>query len=196
VIAHSNRNVRPLPTIGRSRGVVLIVVLIAMVIMTIGALSLVRTVDSSQRIAGALAFKHNTLHAGDVGVEQGRAWLIANSTGTTLQANATTNGYYASRTDPTDWESFFRGNTGVATSNDSLGNTVAYVIHRLCTAAGDPSLPTSGCITGQGDASTSGNSTGAGRVNIRGDARYFYRITVRVSAPRNTVSFIQAVVSL
>ena len=194
--AHSiHRDIRP-NALRRDRGVVLIIVLIAMVVMTIGALALLRNVDNSQRIAGALAFKHNTLHAGDLGIERGRAWLMTNATGTTLEGNSTANGYYASRTDPTDWESFFRSNSGVASTNDSIGNTVTHVIHRLCTAAGDPTLTASGCLTSDGDAAAAGNSMAAGRVSIRSDSRYYYRITVRVSAPRNTVSFVQAIVSL
>ena len=189
---------RSTPTIPRirERGIVLFVVLIALVVMTIAGIALMRNVDTGQQVAGALAFKQNTLHAGDAGIERGRAWLAANVAGTGLHAHSAGNGYFASRTDPADWDAFFRTSALASNFTDGQGNTVTYVIHRLCVAAGDPSAPASECISDATTGTTPGNSAAAGRISVRTDNRYFYRVTVRVSAPRNTVTYVQSVIAL
>lgn len=66
----------------RQRGVVLLIALIVLVAMTLAAIGMMRSVDTGIVITGNMAFKQTTVHAGDVGIDQGYTVLmnIANST--------------------------------------------------------------------------------------------------------------------
>jgi hypothetical protein len=59
---------------------------------------------------------------------------------------------------------------------------------------GDPS-GAAACDSARSITST-GNSMGAGTIAFTLNAQVFYRITVRVDGPRNTVGFVQAVVGM
>ncbi|MDD2701398.1 MAG: hypothetical protein PHH36_09195 [Sideroxydans sp.] len=63
------------------RGVVLFFALIALVAMSLAAVALIRSVDTSTIIAGNLAFRQSATAAGDVGIDTAIAWLIANDPG-------------------------------------------------------------------------------------------------------------------
>lgn len=188
-------------------GVVLPITLIVLVAMTLAAVAMMRSVDTSSVIAGNLAFRQSATASGDNGVEAAIVWLKANNGALTQDSPA--NGYYATRQDALD----MTGNRSAATSDnlnwgsssavkslavDSAGNQVAYVIHRMCDSAGP--LNSATCSTQQGI--KEGSSKGSSRqmqsyqegawddVSNRG----YYRITARVTGPRNTTSYVQAVV--
>ena len=193
---------------GHQKGVVLVIALIMLVAMTLAGIALVRSVDTSTMIAGNLAFRQSATYSGDRGVESAIAWLTANSG--SLEANSTANGYYATSQDSMD----LTGNkTSTAADNldwaasaknltiaDAAGNTIAYVINRMCNAAGP--LDGATCATEQD--TQAGSSLGSMRqmTNYQPGTwstvanRGYYRITVRVAGPRNNVSYIQAFVSL
>ena len=130
------------------------------------------------------------------------SWLEANNAGTTLANNqSTTIRYLAARQDPVggqSWDDFWTNNipaTAVNTlAQDASGNTVSFVIHRLCNTVGARTI--AGCSAAPNDASSAGNSQGAGVVALKANPQVYYRITVRVAGPRNTVSYVQAVVAL
>jgi len=65
---HSQFRLRRLPMLGQ-RGVVLFFALIALLAMSLAAVALIRSVDTSTIIAGNLAFKQSTTKAGDSGIE-------------------------------------------------------------------------------------------------------------------------------
>jgi len=117
--------------------------------------------------------------------------------GTTLYADLPGNGYYAEREDPTSWSTFFQTAAPPTTYTDPAGNSVTYVVHRLCSIAGDPGNPANVCATTLASGSFApGNSKSAGRVSVSGNVQMFYRVTVQVLAPRNTAAYIQAVIAL
>jgi type IV pilus assembly protein PilX len=85
--------------------------------------------------------------------------------------------------------------TAASAGTDAAGNQVSYVIQRLCELPGDPASVN--CIRAAGASSTSSGTKGAasyGGYAISAPTGAFYRITVRVTGPRNTVSFVQATV--
>jgi type IV pilus assembly protein PilX len=181
----------------RERGIIVFVALIALVVMMVAGIALMRSVDTGNLIAGNLAFRQRAVHSADAGVELARQWLVNNNTGTMLYADLAANGYYAEREDPTTWAAFFQGATPPTTFTDPAGNAVTYVIHRLCSIAGDPSNPANACATTVATGSfAAGNSKAAGRLSVNGTVQMFYRVTVQVVAPRKTVSYIQTVVAL
>lgn len=185
----------------RQRGVVLLMALIMLVVLTLAGIALVRSVSTTNVIAGNLAFKQATTNSADVGIEDAITWLEANNTGVTLQTDAATR-YLAARQDPAagqSWEAFWAtiptaSIFTLASSPDAAGNTVQYVIHRLCNSTGVPA--SSGCSAAPVEAAQEGGSQGGGQTAIRPDPQIYYRITARVTGPRNTVSFVQAIVSL
>lgn len=196
------------------RGATLIFVLILLVVMLIGGIALVRSVDTGLVIAGNLAFKRTTTHAADFGIEQARAWLQG-VTPADLENDNPGLGYYATRqiavtdfggtrpdtqADDVDWD----GDKPAALAKvrsigqDSAGNSIAYVIHRMCDSTGAPGTTSNPCEsftpTSSSTSTTRGPAYGSGA--LKGQRAYLYRITVRAIGPRNTRSIVQSVIIL
>lgn len=208
----------------RERGVVLFIALIVLVAMTLAGLALMRSVDTNVLIAGNLAFRQNATLAADWAIEDARQ-LLASNTGTGVttlhndqpalaQAGSIPNppwpnsAYWANwqqgldltgnTTNPAD---DFDWSTARSMGTDVGGNAMSYVIHRLCDVAGDPASATVSCIK-----SSTGGGAGASDQGTRGVVSYggaalpgvssiFYRVTIRVQGPRNTLSYVQAVLN-
>jgi len=188
------------------QGLVLFVALIVLVAMSLAGIALLRSVDTGTIISGNLAFRQAAIHTGDLGVEAGRTYLMGVAPAANLYNDNAGAGYYAQWAEDLD----LIGNKTASTSDDfdwttavnvtspspPSGYTVRYVIHRLCQQTGDPASVT--CVKQSGTASTTGGGTkGAaafGAMAISVPTNALYRITVRVAGPRNSTSYIQAVV--
>jgi type IV pilus assembly protein PilX len=190
---------------GSQRGYMLLLVLVALVAMMVSGIALVRSIDTNQLVAGNLAARNSTVHSADLAVQQAVTWIQANATNGVLYADVPANGYYAELAQDPNWEAAATWSTCTTTTgttpcynfNDGAGNQVSWVIHRMCTAAGAPTNPNQYCST----ANSSGSS---GTVDSHKNSSFdqplapmnFYRITVQVSGPRNTVTLSQAFVTL
>lgn len=196
----------------RQRGVVLVLALIVLAAMTLAGIGLMRSVFTGNKVAGNLAFQQSATHAADRGVEAAIVWLENTNrvTPATLYADqlpAGANlGYFASRplnTDPvpgTSWEQAWTAWEATNRVNEiardaTTGNRVRYVIHRLCNASGDPNSGI-GCNASPTSVGSEGGSRGSGVVGLAVPTQRYYRITVRVDGPRNSVSFVQSIVAL
>ena len=73
------------------------IALIVLVAMTLAGLALIRSVDTTNIIAGNLGFQQSATHSGDIGTETAIAWLETNNTGITLQNDNINSGYFAAR---------------------------------------------------------------------------------------------------
>lgn len=194
---------RPMQT--RQRGVVLMITLIVLVAMTLAAIALVRSSDTTNLIAGNLAFQQAATNSGDQGTEAAIVWLEQNNSGTYLHADHNTSGdqlgYSSIRQDPVPgqtWENFWNtvlSNQSISLAPDAAGNTVSYAIQRMCRLTGAPSSG-AGCAVSSATATTVGNSEDAGTVVLQYSSQVFYRITSRIVGPRNTVSFVQTIVAM
>lgn len=178
-------------------GVVLVIALIVLVAMTLAGIALVRSVDTTNVIAGNLSFQQAATHANDKGIEAAISCLItANNTNSTLlHADYPTCAYHAAQLTPTgNWDQFWNTATGdvpaKAFDPDAGGNTVSYVVHRLCGAVGDPTLPATGCSFVPG---CDGQTGGAGCIRY---SQVYYRITSQVRGPHNTVSYVQSIIAM
>ncbi|MGQ0512371.1 MAG: pilus assembly PilX family protein [Betaproteobacteria bacterium] len=189
------------------QGLVLFIALIVLVAMSLAGIALLRSVDTGTLVAGNLAFRQAAMHTGDIGIEAGRSYLMGVSPAANLYNDNAGAGYYALWAENVD----LLGNKTVTTSDDfdwstavnvtsptpPAGYTVSYVIHRLCDQTGDPATAAT-CVRQTGAAATTGGGTkGAaafGQMAISVPTNALYRITVRVLGPRNSTSFIQAVV--
>jgi hypothetical protein len=147
-------------------------------------------------IAGNLSFKQSALISADSGVETALGWLKNQSA---LDGNLNAQGYYATSADDAKTLAD-SSNAKLATGSninaglDRSGNTIQYIIQRMCKNTG--AADTSHCLYGPaGEDQNSkshcdlsnpclGEPTGA----------LLYRITTKVTGPKNTVSYSQAFV--
>lgn len=161
----------------RQRGVVLFFALMALLAMSLAAVALIRSVDTSTMISGNLAFKQSATTSGDAGTEAALTWLeITAAANNALSVSKSLDhplnntggiggfqnvGYYSNLnpninlTDGTgiqwdDGDSFLVG-------IDGSGNTIRYVIQRMCRTVDalpstleQPALvpPTTDCLFG------------------------------------------------
>ena len=187
----------------RQDGVVLMVALIVLVAMTLAGIALVRSVDTSNIIAGNLAFKQAATNSGDTGIETAVAWLAQNA-GPPLSNDVPAQGYASSfnpAIGPTQsWDDYWNNvlaPNAITLPQDAAGNTVAYIIQRLCNQANmDPLSINVDCAASQWSVASDSSSKTAGTVALIPIQQTLYRVTVRVRGPRNTVSYVQAIVAL
>jgi type IV pilus assembly protein PilX len=190
------------------RGVVLLVALIVLVALTLAGVALIRSVDTANLIAGNLSFHQSAIHAGERSTELAVAnWLEPNNALGNVSlftdspaVSGVGNGYIASRQDPAvgvSWDDFWAATLAtqaVTGAQDAAGNTVSYVIQRLCDSAGPPQAANVNCATSP--SSNSGGSQTAGGLGNLKDSQIYYRITTRIAGPRNTVAYIQTIIAL
>ncbi|HMA87303.1 MAG TPA: hypothetical protein VKP89_01010 [Burkholderiales bacterium] len=176
------------------RGAVLFIALIVLVAMSLAGLALMRGVDTGALIASNLAFKESATAAGDLGVETARNWLITNA-GPNLQndqpAIAGGTGYWSTSQDSLDLINVYDWNTSVTAGTDAAGNKVQYVIQRLCDTSGPTT--SANCLKSSSSTASASSKGGAayGTYGIATPTDAYYRVTVKVTGPRNTVSFVQ-----
>jgi Tfp pilus assembly protein PilX len=208
------------------RGMALIVVLVALLLISFASISLLRSTDTTTLIAGNIGFKQAALGSGDAATEAALTWLNANNTGGSLFSDNVAAGYFATDRNQCDL-------TGSNTPNDNFddvgwlhedlenncnlralvvtpagvapGYTVSYVINRLCNAEGDNSsvLAADGvtpmvCSHVSSDSISASTHGGADYANrpLSSAAQLYFRITTRILGPRNTVRYIQVMVVL
>ncbi len=198
------------------RGLVLFFALIALVAMSLAALALVRSVDTTTLISGNLAFRQAATTSADGGVESAvtvmTAMQAANDALATpknvyldatqiFNVTNTATGYY-SNADPalnlTATTTWVDGVSSLA-ATDSSGNTYRYVIQRMCRIANQvvskPNCLFSGAATdNNGKAVPLPSQICSGPGCPAAGQSPQYRVTVRVTGPKNTISYIQAMV--
>lgn len=144
------------------RGVALIFALLALVALTIGAVALIRSVDSGVLALGNLSFKQSGLTSGAKGADTAIEWLKAHVASTDIEKDIEGEGYYATSLDSldatrrsvdldpplaqVDWDAngcVVNGKSvaasGCKTTSaeiDVNGDKVRYIIMRLCAKEG------------------------------------------------------------
>ncbi len=189
----------------RERGVVIFVALIVMVALSLAAIALIRSIDTTNTVVGNLGFRQASIPPTNQAIEKAAAALFANASKTGAPAIAdttvdvTAQNYFASRVARSGRGSARgsrticrrRCNYSLATSNiltDGADNEIRYVIERMCLNPGPADL--SNCdLTGpkQVPGTTIGDPSQPPLPRFP-----FYRVTIRVDGPQNTVSFAQA----
>lgn len=180
------------------RGAILMVVLVALIAMMISVIALSRSMDVHQLVAGNLAFRNSTVHSSDAGVQGAVQWIQAAAGTTTLNSNAPVQGYYAVIAEPNwDDEAIWAQCAACTIGADAAGNQVQWMIHRMCSAEGNPNATGNSCsLLGSTSGAASGGSYASDATNFTGTAQNYYRVTVRVVGPRSTNTLVQAFVSL
>lgn len=195
----------------KQRGVVLFIALIALVVMSLAAVALIRSVDTSTVIAGNLSFKQSAVTSGDVGLESAFNWIEQQAINNPLNLDVDNgaSAYFSTyNPDPSAglnltsdalWVEGFgqlAAGAGIEDGVDQVtGNRIRYVIERMCLAAIPPN--DTHCLFGASEVGTGSkadkDATMAGAI-IDGSQSPMYRVTARVEGPRNTVSYVQAYV--
>jgi type IV pilus assembly protein PilX len=185
----------------KQQGNVLFLALIGLVIMTLAGLALIRSVDTTNLIAGNFAFKQTALQASDAGVEAAFAALggsagYASAPGTdnppyySVYMGSDANGLPATLPNGTAFS--WTANASAQTSPIS-GYQVRYVIDRLCLAGTTSANIGANCFAG---VSTGKNSqTVGGPPQFISAEQEYYRVSVQVTGPRNTLTYVQAIIT-
>lgn len=212
---HASRSIRSYSM--KQRGVVLFLTLLALLAMSLAAVALIRSVDTSTLIAGNLAFKQAATSAGDSSLETAINWLaateLANNAKNVLNdathpfnMTGSTAGYYSSLdparslTDPgvTPHFNWNWPGDGSVPVTDAGGNKTSYIIQRMC-RLNNTVVQTNECLFG-GVIKLDGNERGivyppdicnGPGCPLVGQSTQF-RITVRTEGPKNSVTYVQA----
>ncbi len=192
-------------------GVVLFLAMIALLVMSLAAVALIRSVNTNTDITGNLGFKRAATASADAGAEAAIAWLRNNVGNTALESNISAKGYLAnaaaagtSKTGSAFWTDFSAsgiclmpmtaaGVCAAAESADEAGNRVAFIIQRLCTKTGY--RPDASCAKDP-SVTADGTDQGSMAIAVGESIAIYYRVIVRVSGVRNATSYVQTVVSL
>ena len=178
----------------KQQGVVLFFALIALVVMSLAAVALIRSVDTNSLIAGNLSFKQSSMFSADRGVETAIAWVLAN--GALLQADSVASGYYATSDviPHLDARVLVDASGVIDTMDDGQGNAITYVVQRMCQNPGPASRGAPAfCLYGP-DIEIPGDTGLDPPTPSRIVTSLIYRVTARVVGPKNTVSYIQSFV--
>jgi hypothetical protein len=191
----------------RQDGVVLFVALIVMVVMTLGAIALIRSMDTTNLAVGNLAFRQSSILPANIAVETAAAALFpdANRGGpmvADLKADDASQNYFATyRYNAAGWDNKSGVPRPLQTKaaaralsvqlTDDAGNEITYVVERMCAdgkGAGAANLTWCDMMPPKQAPGTTVNDPEL----IQLPPTPFYRVTVRVDGPKNTTSFVQA----
>jgi type IV pilus assembly protein PilX len=188
----------------KERGIVLFVALLVTVVLAVATIALFRSTDTATVVSGNLAFAQAAISAVDRSVEQSihalfDAALVPDKTNNYLPQN-----YFASvarNADgsipeiPKPLQEPFAASTFVAAGlsstllpADTAGNKSYYVIERMCLNPG-------AAVGNNCNLSSSAFGADPGTQHYEGLVRpgdAYYRVTIRVEGPRNTVAYAQA----
>lgn len=198
----------------KQKGVVLLITLIMLVAMTLAAIALMRSVDTTNLVAGNLAFQQTSYHVADIGTEEAIAYLYTvpniqcDGTGVGLPCAQGYKSFHEPLLEPptagTTWDSFWNSlannpNVGsVALSNPPTGYSGAFVIESLCASPGQLNCTiassTTTITTPQGQ--DMGSTSISFQNQVVNTNVHYYRITTRVEGPRNSVGYIQTMIAL
>jgi hypothetical protein len=188
----------------RERGVVLFIALLVMVALSLAAIALIRSADTATIVAGNLAFKQAAAAAVDRSVEQAIQVLFDPA-----GSNPPTGDKTVDRPDLNYFACVQADGGGCLPSSnpipevpallitkagltpltaDAAGNTSYYVIERMCNSPGP-------AVAANCNISAAGLGADAGTEHydaLQFPSGAYYRVTVRVEGPRNTVQYAQA----
>jgi len=194
VTAPSIAGRRRLSPVRSRRGMALVVALIVLAAMSLAAAALVRSVDTTIAIAGNLGLRDAAIPALDAAVETAWAALYDRNLIADRDRDLPAEGYYASRQPGED----ARGVPRVLQREDAYprgapvrdagnGNTVRYVIERVCLGPGPPAAANCALVRPRGAAAIAVTDADPAPPMVP-----VFRVTARVDGPRNTVTHAQA----
>lgn len=191
----------------RQRGVVLFIALIVMVVMSLAALGLIRSIDTSTAVLNNLALRQAAILPASFAIEDAGVGLFTDMGGPRIpdiRVDSLPQNYYATHNQ--GWDDQYGVPGPLQTKKtaqllarkfpaDNEGNVITYVTERMCNPAAPQAPPADGtagptwCDMGQPKQSP-GTTVNQG-APLTLPQQVFYRVTIRVDGPQNTVSFLQ-----
>lgn len=172
----------------RQSGVALPVMLIMMLVLLVTSVYLLRSSNSATLTASNLAYDATLSRAVDVGLHAGFYWLKNDARGQ-LGADNAEAGYRATfdpASTPRD-AAFWNGSAQI---EDSDGNAIRYVIHRMCSTGGAWDAAGNSCVQSPVNTSPSAGAVADGE-SLASDApaysslvRIHYMVTARYDGVR------------
>ena len=181
------------------RGAVLLFAMIALVVLLIGTIALMRSMNTSLFTAGNFGFKRDLTNQGERAIATVLDLVQTGALGTqTSRENSAKARNYSASILPTNGDGIPLAllsdaefaNVGVAGNDISpadMGVTVRYVIDRLCVAGG-PALPDSCTVASPPPQGGSNDPKDDTELPVQ----FVYRVSIRVDGPRRTQSFFQS----
>lgn len=182
----------------------MVLTLVSLVILLIAVAAMLRSVDTASMMAGNLAFRRDLANFADQGIVIAKAQLgtggalndstvrQTDQTSTVIHYSASrlpiaagaTNGIPALLLD----ENAYKAKYGDPTTDPTSQITLRYIVDRQCVGTG--AFDTSVCefVTVQGDLGGTGSAH-----KPTGSSQAVYRISIRVTGPRNTEAFFQSI---
>jgi len=209
----------------KQQGSILLVTIVIVLMMMIASIGLMRSVESGNVAAANIAMAQNNQLVADWGVERGFEWLYSNRTNldnnnasSGYYAIHTVAGVFLNDTnwlDAAKWAGAKVYNSGT-TPAPPAGYTVRVMINRMCANAGAVNASGQSCSKGATTTSSAGNSNikiggveyGIGSAGAIGNSpdenstnyvvpgNVYYRVTVRVEGPRNSLSVVQSMLTV
>ena len=188
----------------RQHGVVLFIALIVMVALSLAAIALVRSVDTTNAVIGNLSFRMASILPGNLAVEQAAAALFPDAyigVGGQIsdpKVDLPSENYFAKWQNSDDARGvplvLQKKSTAYAlartVSDPTTKTDMTYVIERMCLGPGAPiSGPPASCDLLLPKLPL-GTTVGDTQLKLPSDP--YYRVTIRVDGPQNTASFLQA----
>ena len=168
-------------SLNRQRGVVLFVALIVLVAMSLAGISMMRSVDAGNKIAGNLANRQGATHAAEFAFEQAMAQLrTLTSTGAASEDSAGA-GYSSDFQNQSHFERNWNAAWDLGT-DAVTGNNVSVFIDRMCSGSDCQSMLT-----------FSSAAEGVGRSSSLSLMlqREHYRVLARVTTPQGLVTYLE-----
>jgi type IV pilus assembly protein PilX len=170
------------------RGMTMLVVLVLLAAMLLGGLAIARLADVGSRVAGNVQFKEQALQASEVGVNTAYRAVQA-----LANEEANTGSWYYATAQAQDANGMPTGLNWDAVGPELAVGAfrVRYVVERLCSGVLPIAEPERECLLKREEQLGSRK----GGELIDSPAGRQFRITVRVTGPRDTTSFIQTLVT-
>ncbi len=212
------------PGCRRESGFILLISLIILLVMMIASIGLMKSVEANNASSTNLALGQNSQLIADWGVERAFEWLNKNKS--VLDDSSPDDGYFATSVggsavlNDKEWigkASWDSAKVFDSTTNPSppAGYTVRVLINRMCSATGAVNETGQSCSKGASSLSSGDGSelkigsdtygvgaSGSNGGSVGGGSNYivpgnvYYRVTVRVEGPKNTLSIIQSMITI
>lgn len=193
-----------LPSVAKQSGVVLFITLIALVIMLIASVALIRSTDTNLLISGSLAFKRDVVNQGERSMPtiKNKFQTGVLSTNASKEVNSIVNDNYYATILPSNTQGIPNVLLNTTTFDSTMPNnnivyasssiTIRYVIDRMCLVAGEAT--SKNCTIGAPATDESGHvcKEQEGNCKTNGQDGVLYRVSLRVTGPKNTEAFLQS----
>lgn len=180
---------RPLPR--QQRGVTILVTLVLLMVMLLGGLAIARMSEVGTLANGNTVYREAAVQAGEVGINTAFAAVVGLAS---VVANSGT--WYFATTQATDASGMPTSANWTTAPAVTVGNyEVRYVVDRQCTGALPIADPSRQCLTRTSDPADTWESSRQGAPRPEPPTVTQYRVTVRITGPKDTITFVQAMVN-